>query len=75
MAQKLQSLYTKFRQAQNPGQSLDPLEFLPLELAEMVIENMEMRDRVYVCTLVYRPQLMIGDTGYASLSQSRGNAY
>ena len=47
--QKLQCLYTKFYQAQNPGRSLDPLEFLPLELAQMVIENLCMRDRVYEC--------------------------
>ena len=45
--QKLQSLYAKLRQAQDPGKSLDPLEFLPLELAQMVIENLDMRDRVY----------------------------
>lgn len=48
--QKLQSLYTKLRQAQDPGKSLDPLEFLPLELAQMVIENLGMRDRVCVQT-------------------------
>ena len=48
VAQKLQSMYTKLRQAQNPGKSLDPLEFLPLELAQMVIENLGMRDRVQV---------------------------
>jgi F-box/TPR repeat protein Pof3 len=44
--QKLQSLYNKLRQAQDPGKSLDPLQFLPLELAQMVIENLGMRDRV-----------------------------
>ncbi|KAG0652565.1 hypothetical protein D0Z07_0160 [Hyphodiscus hymeniophilus] len=49
--QKLQSFYNKLRQAQNPGKSLDPLEFLPLELAQMVVENLELRDRV-ICLAV-----------------------
>ena len=44
----LQSMHKKLRQAQDPGKSLDPLTFLPLELAQMIIENLEMRDRVYV---------------------------
>lgn len=44
----LQSMHNKLRQTQDPGKSLDPLTFLPLELAQMIIENLEMRDRVYV---------------------------
>jgi F-box/TPR repeat protein Pof3 len=46
IAQKLQSVYTELRQAQNPGKSRDPLEYLPFELAEMVCLNLPMRDRV-----------------------------
>lgn len=44
--QTLQSMFNKLRRAQDPGKSLDPLEFLPLELAEMVMQHLEMRDRV-----------------------------
>jgi F-box/TPR repeat protein Pof3 len=38
----------KLRRAQDPGMSLDPLQYLPLELAELVVQSLEMRDRVYV---------------------------
>ncbi|RDL39131.1 uncharacterized protein BP5553_03471 [Venustampulla echinocandica] len=33
---RLQSIYNKLRRAQDPGKSLDPLEFLPVELAAML---------------------------------------
>jgi F-box/TPR repeat protein Pof3 len=39
-------MFNKLRQAQDPGKSLDPLAFLPLELAQMVMQNLGMRDRV-----------------------------
>ncbi|KAE9375308.1 hypothetical protein N431DRAFT_542865 [Stipitochalara longipes BDJ] len=48
---KLQSVYNQLRIAQTPGKSRDPLEYLPLELAEMVCLNLSMRDRV-VCLSV-----------------------
>jgi F-box/TPR repeat protein Pof3 len=46
MFQKLQLVYNQFRQAQTPEKSHDPLEYLPLELAEMVCLNLSMRDRM-----------------------------
>jgi len=46
--QKLQSVYNHLRHAQDPGKSRDPLEYLPLELAEMICLNLSMRDRTYV---------------------------
>lgn len=46
-SQKLQLVYNQFRQAQAPTKSRDPLEYLPLELAEMVCLNLSMRDRMY----------------------------
>ena len=45
--QKLQSIFNKLRQTQNKDKCLDPLQFLPIELAEMVCQNLTMRDRVY----------------------------
>lgn len=42
----LQSMFNKLRQALDPGKCLDPLAFLPLELAQMVVQNLEMRDLV-----------------------------
>ncbi|KAF4633666.1 hypothetical protein G7Y89_g4458 [Cudoniella acicularis] len=47
----LQSIFNKMRLAQDPGKSLDPLEYLPLELAEMICQNLTMRDRV-ICLAV-----------------------
>ena len=41
-------MYNKLRQAQDPGKSRDPLEFLPLELAQIVIQQLNLRDQVYV---------------------------
>lgn len=38
-------MFNKLRQAQDPGKTYDPLELLPLELAEMVCLNLSMRDR------------------------------
>ena len=46
--QILQSMFNKLRQSFDPGKCLDPLAFLPFELAEMVMHHLEMRDRVYV---------------------------
>lgn len=48
---KLQTVYNQLRYAQNPGKSRDPLEYLPLELAEMICLNLSMRDRT-VCLAV-----------------------
>lgn len=42
----LQSMYNKLLRAQNPTKSLDPLEYLPIELAQLVIHHLGMRDRV-----------------------------
>lgn len=44
-------MFNRLRRAQDPGKSLDPLAFLPIELAEMVMQNLGMRDRVYVLLL------------------------
>ncbi|KAH8687214.1 hypothetical protein BGZ60DRAFT_521877 [Tricladium varicosporioides] len=49
----LQSIYNKMRLALDPGKTLDPLEFLPLELAQMVCQHLAMRDKV-VCLAVSR---------------------
>ena len=40
-------MFNKLRQTQNKDKCLDPLKFLPIELAEMVCEYLAMRDRVY----------------------------
>ncbi|KAH8589686.1 hypothetical protein B0O99DRAFT_331748 [Bisporella sp. PMI_857] len=47
----LQSMYNKLRIAQNPGKSLDPLQFLPLELVQMVLQYLTIRDHV-ICLAV-----------------------
>lgn len=39
-------MFNKLLRAQNPTKSLDPLEYLPIELATMVAQNLNMRDRV-----------------------------
>jgi F-box/TPR repeat protein Pof3 len=39
-------MFNKLRQAQDPGKSRDPLQYLPLELAEMVCQHLSMRDKV-----------------------------
>ena len=44
----LQSMFNKSKRALDPQKVLDPLVFLPLELAEMVCQCLAMRDRVYV---------------------------
>jgi F-box/TPR repeat protein Pof3 len=41
-------MFNKLRQSLDPEKCLDPLKFLPFELAEMVMDSLEMRDRVYV---------------------------
>lgn len=40
-------MYNKLHLAQNPGKILDPLQFLPLEVALMVCQYLNTRDRVY----------------------------
>lgn len=54
---KLQKEYTKLRKALDPGRSRDPLEYLPLEMAEIVIEHLDVRDRVYDSSFVIRSPL------------------
>ncbi|TAQ84769.1 hypothetical protein B7494_g6925 [Chlorociboria aeruginascens] len=48
---KLEAMFRKLQEKQAPRKSLDPLEYLPLELAEMVCQNLEIRDRV-ICLAV-----------------------
>lgn len=50
----LQSMFNKLHRAQDSGKTLDPLQYLPLELAELVVRNLEMRDRV-ICLRVSKP--------------------
>jgi len=40
-------MFTKLRNALNPGISRDPLMYLPLEMVEIIIDHLDMRDRVY----------------------------
>ncbi|TVY36460.1 F-box/TPR repeat protein [Lachnellula subtilissima] len=50
----LQRMYNKTKRALAPKKVLDPLVFLPLELAEMVCQHLTMRDRV-ICLAVSKP--------------------
>ncbi|TVY57708.1 F-box/TPR repeat protein pof3 [Lachnellula cervina] len=50
----LQKMYNKAKRALAPKKVLDPLVFLPLELAEMVCRYLTMRDRV-ICLAVSKP--------------------
>ncbi|TVY75748.1 F-box/TPR repeat protein pof3 [Lachnellula suecica] len=50
----LQSMFNKAKRALDPQKVLDPLVFLPLELAEMVCQHLAMRDRV-ICLAVSKP--------------------
>ncbi|TVY17100.1 F-box/TPR repeat protein pof3 [Lachnellula arida] len=50
----LQKMYNKAKRALAPKKVLDPLVFLPLELAEMVCQYLTMRDRV-ICLAVSKP--------------------
>jgi hypothetical protein len=45
-SQKMQENYNKLRRAMKPGQTLDPLDHLPAEVAVMVCRQLDMRDRV-----------------------------
>lgn len=45
--QALQLIFNKLRRSMNPGAILDPFQYLPLEIAEMVLHHLQMRDRVY----------------------------
>lgn len=38
-------MFNKLLRALNPTKSLDPLEYLPNELALLVIQNLRIRDR------------------------------
>ncbi|KAM3074201.1 hypothetical protein ACMFMG_002978 [Clarireedia jacksonii] len=51
---KLQAMFSKLQKSQEPRKCLDPLTYLPLELAQMVTERLDMRDRV-ICLAVSRP--------------------
>ena len=44
-------MVNKLRRGQDAGKSLDPLQYLPLELAQLVCQNLGVRDRVYVPTI------------------------
>jgi F-box/TPR repeat protein Pof3 len=46
--QTLQLQFNKLRQSLDPGKCLDPFTYLPIELAELVMQNLQVRDRVYV---------------------------
>lgn len=46
LLQMLQGGYNTLNQKMAPSKTYDPLAMLPLELAVMVIESLEMRDRV-----------------------------
>ncbi|EPE29442.1 RNI-like protein [Glarea lozoyensis ATCC 20868] len=50
----LQTMFNKVRRALNPSKSLDPLQYLPLEIAEMICHNLAVRERV-VCLAVSKP--------------------
>jgi hypothetical protein len=43
-------MFNKAKRALDPEKVLDPLVFLPIELAEIVCQYLPMRDRVYVPT-------------------------
>lgn len=44
-------MYNKVRESLSPASTRDPLQHLPLEMAEMVIKNLSMRDKV-ICLAV-----------------------
>jgi F-box/TPR repeat protein Pof3 len=44
-------MFNRLRYALDPGKTRDPLEYLPLEMAEIVIKHLNMRDRMYVSLL------------------------
>ena len=46
VSQMLQKMYRKLRESLGIGKIYDPLEFLPLELAQMICNHLSMRDRV-----------------------------
>ncbi|PQE21115.1 f-box domain protein [Rutstroemia sp. NJR-2017a WRK4] len=48
---KLQAMFSKLQNLQEPRKCLDPLTYLPLELAQMITEELSMRDRV-ICLAV-----------------------
>ncbi|EHL03453.1 hypothetical protein M7I_0394 [Glarea lozoyensis 74030] len=45
-------MFNKVRRALNPSKSLDPLQYLPLEIAEMICHNLAVRERVTTLTHV-----------------------
>ncbi|CAG8951570.1 hypothetical protein HYFRA_00007486 [Hymenoscyphus fraxineus] len=49
----LQSMFNALKRARDPEKNLDPLQFLPLELAQLVCHHLSMRDRV-ICLAVSR---------------------
>ncbi|KAG9234324.1 hypothetical protein BJ875DRAFT_17711 [Amylocarpus encephaloides] len=59
----IQSMFNKMKRAQDPEKSLDPLRFLPLELAVMIVHNLAMRDRV-ICLAVSKPWKSLLESSY-----------
>lgn len=68
-------MFNKLRRAQDPGKSLDPLQYLPLELAELVVQNLEMRDRVYVSTTSHLLERYSHIIAFVCVCQSHGRDY
>jgi hypothetical protein len=69
-------MFNKAKRALDPQKVLDPLVFLPIELAEMVCQYLPMRDKVYVSTGCDPAQENIAKSfsAYASPSPNRGSA-
>ncbi|KAG9241711.1 hypothetical protein BJ878DRAFT_214365 [Calycina marina] len=61
--QTLQLHYNKLRDAQNPGQTRDPLVFFPFELAQMVIGHLDTRERV-ICLAVNKSWKRLLDSSH-----------
>jgi len=70
-------MFNKAKRALEPEKVLDPLVFLPIELAEMVCQYLTMRDRVYVASNCdcHTNTFAKSASGYASPFQNHGNVY
>lgn len=44
----LQSMFNKLQKSLAPSKTLDPLSYLPIELAEMIAQQLSIRERMYV---------------------------
>ncbi|RFU30072.1 hypothetical protein B7463_g6247, partial [Scytalidium lignicola] len=50
----LQSMYNKLLQSEKPQKNFDPLVMLPVELAEMIAQNLDLKSRI-MCLSVSKP--------------------